>query len=289
MVPQLELKKIKAVELRSVDLDEKWLQARINDDPSLLGLGDIEVAGKEHKQPVGGRIDFLMRDSEGEIYYEVEVMLGGLDESHIIRTIEYWDIERQRRPQFEHYAVIVAERITSRFFNVLRLLNRSVPLIAIQLSAFRLDDSIVLHFVRVLDVIEETSDPGDGLEPEPANREYWEKKSDPSSLSMMDGVVSSLETDGVKPKLTYNRHHVALGTIGYNFCWFQPRKTPGRCYIQFRKPENRDGALSTLQEAGISASPRLTDIINLSLTAKVLEQHFALIMDQLKQAEEASR
>ena len=47
----------------------------------------------------------------------------------LIRTIEYWDIERQRRPQSDHRAVIVAENITSRFFNVLRLLNRSVPVI----------------------------------------------------------------------------------------------------------------------------------------------------------------
>jgi hypothetical protein len=46
-----------------------------------------------------------MRDSEAETYYEVEIMLGNIDESHIIRTIEYWDIERQRRPQFDHQAV----------------------------------------------------------------------------------------------------------------------------------------------------------------------------------------
>lgn len=52
-------------------------------------------------------------------------MFSALDESHIMRTIEYRDIERQRRPQFEHRAVIVAEQITSRFFNVLRLLNSS--------------------------------------------------------------------------------------------------------------------------------------------------------------------
>jgi len=47
---------------------------------------------------VGGRIDFLLRNAEADTYYEVEVKLGALDESHIIRTIEYWDIERQRRP-----------------------------------------------------------------------------------------------------------------------------------------------------------------------------------------------
>jgi len=40
--------------------------------------------------------------------YEVEIQLGATDESHIIRTIEYWDIERKRYPQYEHTAVIVA-------------------------------------------------------------------------------------------------------------------------------------------------------------------------------------
>ena len=125
-------------------------------DSSLLGLGELDIVGREHRQRIGGRIDFLMRDpDEGDTYYEVEVMLGVLDESHIIRTIEYWDVERQRRPNFEHRAVIVAEQITARFFNVLRLLNRAVPMIAVQLNAFRMDDSIVLHPVTVLDVLEE--------------------------------------------------------------------------------------------------------------------------------------
>jgi hypothetical protein len=46
------------------------------DDPGLLGLGELEIAGREHRQPIGGRIDFLMRDTEAETFYEVEVMLG---------------------------------------------------------------------------------------------------------------------------------------------------------------------------------------------------------------------
>lgn len=55
--------------------------------------------------------------------YEVEVQLGSTDESHIIRTIEYWDIERKRYPQYDHTAVIVAEDITSRCLNVISLIR----------------------------------------------------------------------------------------------------------------------------------------------------------------------
>jgi hypothetical protein len=196
-----ELKKIVPVELRSLGLDEKWLQDQISDDPGILGLGELEIAGREHRQPVGGRIDFLLRDPEDETYYEVEVMLGELDASHIIRTIEYWDIERQRRPSFTHHAVIVAEHITSRFFNVLRLLNRAVPMIAVQLSAFPIDNNVVLHPVTVLDVSEETADVSAVDQVEQADRAYWEKKADPASLAVVDKIVAALKTDNVEPRL----------------------------------------------------------------------------------------
>ena len=173
-----------------------------------------------------------MRDEEAETFYEVEIMLGALDESHIIRTIEYWDIERQRRPQWEHRAVIVAEQITTRFFNVLRLLNRSVPLIAIKLSAFRIGERVVLHPVVVLNVIEEATDQDTVDTVEQANRPFWEKKA-PAALVVVDRVVASLRTENIEPRLTYNRGHIALGTTGRNFCWFYARKGDN-CYIVLR-------------------------------------------------------
>ncbi len=285
----LELKKVDAVDLRSVELNEKWLQDQIQLDPLLLGLGDLEIVSKEHTQPSGGRIDFLMLDREAETFYEIEIMLGALDESHIIRTIEYWDIERQRRPQFDHCAVIVAEQITARFFNVLRLLNRAVPLIAIQLSAFRIDNDIFLHFVRVLDVIEETTDV-DVDQVERADRSYWEKKADAASLAIMDKIVASLRSGGLDPRLTYNRHHIALGTTGHNFCWFHPRKSAGHCHLEFRVgTESRDAILSFLQDGGIDASPRRTENVSFSVTAKSHSDHASLIDDVLKKAEAGFR
>jgi hypothetical protein len=280
-----QLKKIAPTELRSMNLDEKWLQEQIKEDPSILGLGELYVVGREYRQPIGARIDFLMYDGDDDTYYEVEVMLGALDESHIIRTIEYWDIERQRRPQSEHRAVIVAERITSRFFNVLRLLNRAIPLIAVQLSAFQIDDCVVLHPVKVLDVIEEIADVG----PEPieqVDRAYWEKKSSIQSIAIMDEIVASLRAEGVDPKLTYNRWHIAVRTTGYNFCWFHPRKGD-LCHIELKAAEGkRDAVLSSLQDGGIDASPRGTTDITFSITTQGLEGHLKQITDVLRNAEQ---
>jgi RecB family endonuclease NucS len=68
--------------------NEKWLQDRIEEDPSILGLGEVNVLERERKQSSGGRIDFLLHDPETQTMFETEIQLGATDESHIIRTIE---------------------------------------------------------------------------------------------------------------------------------------------------------------------------------------------------------
>jgi hypothetical protein len=76
------------------DLDEKWVQELIANEPSIIGLGELELRQKERIQRRAGRLDLLLQDSDTKRRYEVELQLGATDETHIIRTIEYWDIER---------------------------------------------------------------------------------------------------------------------------------------------------------------------------------------------------
>ena len=123
------------------ELNERWVQNLIAADPSILGLGDLVLRDKERTQPRAGRLDLLEDpDPDFERRYEVEIQLGPTDEAHIIRTIEYWDIERKRYPQYDHCAVLIAEDITSRFLNVISLFNGTLPLIAIQMQALKVVD-----------------------------------------------------------------------------------------------------------------------------------------------------
>ena len=97
---------------------EKWVQARIAEDPKDPRLGDLVLLQQERLQPSGGRLDLLFQDADTKRRYEVELQLGSTDETHIIRTLEYWDIERKRYPQYDHCAVLIAEDVTSRFQNI---------------------------------------------------------------------------------------------------------------------------------------------------------------------------
>lgn len=169
---------INAISLKKhPDINEAWVQKVLFDHPDLLNLGPEVVArDKERIQPSGGRLDLLFQDDDSETRYEVEVQLGATDESHIIRTIEYWDIERKRYPDFNHVAVIVAEDITSRFFNVISLFHTAIPLIAIKMTAVQNPDGTIgLLFTKVLDLAT-PGDEEDDAPAEPTDRDYWEKQ-----------------------------------------------------------------------------------------------------------------
>ncbi len=71
------------------EYNEKWVQDRIAENPSILGVGNLLLKDKERRQPRAGRLDLLLKDPESGQHYEVELQLGQTDESHIIRTIEY--------------------------------------------------------------------------------------------------------------------------------------------------------------------------------------------------------
>jgi hypothetical protein len=169
--------KLESVSIKRTDgLSEKWVQDAVAEDPSILGLGDLIVKDKERIQANAGRLDLLLQNPDSLKRYEVEIQLGSVDESHIIRTIEYWDIERKRYPQYEHAAVIIAEEITARFLNVIQLFNGAIPLIAIKMTAYKVGNEYALTFVKVLDEITYGLTDDDEPVVEPTDRNYWESQ-----------------------------------------------------------------------------------------------------------------
>lgn len=211
----------------SADFNEAWLQERIAEDTSILGLGDLDLLARERTQGKAGRLDLLLSDPEENRRYEVELMLGATDPSHVIRTIEYWDIERRRYPAYDHVAVLVAEDITSRFLNVLSLFAGSIPLIAIQLNALKVGNQIVLDFVRVLDQTELRTDDETPAGSSPSDRASWEARVGKAQLAIADWVLSCVnEKASRRQQLTYNKQFIGLndGARSNNFVMFAPRK-----------------------------------------------------------------
>ena len=264
---------------------EKWLQDRIADDPSLLGLGDLVLKDKERMHPKAGRLDLLLQDADTNRRYEVEIQLGATDESHIIRTIEYWDIERKRYPQYEHTAVIAAEDITSRFLNVIGLFNGSIPLVALRLSAIQVADTISLVFTKVLDELQLGLVDDDEETAEVTDRAFWEKRASKASLALADELFSYLKSLDGDLDLKYNKFYIGLARNGQpsTFVMFRPKKEWLRVELAL---ERTDELSSRLEEAGLDVMDydARWGKYRLRLNKESVKKHQALLQELMKQA-----
>lgn len=266
------------------ELNEKWVQDRIAEDPSILGLGDLALKDKERMQPHAGRLDLLLQDTDTDRRYEVELQLGRTDESHIIRTVEYWDIERKRYPQYDHCAVIVAQDITSRFLNVIGLFNSAIPIVAIQMTALGInDDQVALVFTTVLNQLSRGLEEEDEEPEEAVNRAYWDGRVGRDILAMADRLLDIVRQWDPQLELQYNktRIRVAKNEVPDTFVIFRPKRQFLRVEARVQKSEETD---SQLEDAGLDLMPYKSGKYRVRLTTADLSQHEALVTELLKKA-----
>ena len=240
----------KTLTIRECGHDEYWLRDKIFEDPAILGLGELQAVLKEKSQAQGGRLDLLLKNPEDDSMFEVELQLGATDESHIIRTIEYWDNEKRRWPKRSHTAVLVAEKITSRFFNVVHLLSLGVPIIGIQANIVQAGDGRGLYFTKVIDSYEEPEDE-EGTPQQPYDEKHWVDNY-PAALDCARWYKALLERLYGEVPIKYFDSYISLLVGGIARVWVEPRKND-RALIQMKYGEkNFQEAADQLNKDGVS-------------------------------------
>ena len=279
---------LKTIKLKNhPELNERWLQDIIADDPSIIGIGDVILKDKERIHHHAGRLDLLLQDADGIDRYEVEIQLGATDESHIIRTIEYWDIERKRYPQYNHTAIIIAEDITSRFLNVISLFNGSIPLMAIQVCAIQTAEGVGLHFTKVLDVQQLGLVDEDEEVAEITNRDYWLKRGTPKTVAMADKLLSYIHEFDPDAELNYNKFYIGLkiNSRSKNYAIFRPKKNFIGLEIKMPQTEENDEIINQAEIANLDYSKRY-GYYRLSIYERDLEEKSDFIKKLLLDAKE---
>lgn len=268
------------------EINEFWVHDRIQEDPGLLEIGeDLQVVDHERRQR-RGRLDLLLEDKETETMYEVEVQLGGVDPSHIIRCIDYWVREKKRTPGREHVAVLIAEDF-SDYFDVIQLLGKMVDVILLKLLAIKVNEDVSLKFIKMLDspASREEEDEDSRLMPDRAS---WETRGGKESLNLIDQLHSFARAVVPESNLRYLNSKVALKT-GARANWFvdfQPRKHFVEVWLHSQvvgQWENK------LREAGIDKARKFRDGIAFRLTPESFEKNKPLFEELFKEVHELSK
>jgi hypothetical protein len=259
------------------EFDESWVERQIEQQPSILGLGEgLEYVSSQLTNSNGGRLDLLLKDEE--TVFSVELMLGALDGEHIVRSLDYW-LRNQARPQYpkpdyEHVAVLVAERILSRrFTDVARFLSSRVNLIVIELAAIQVEQYVALHCTTIFDGTPTVED--DVEQAIVSGLGDW-----PSDLkSLMENVVE-LAKPVVNGSVELNprnddRVGVRVGNRVNNFIVFAPKRKFLRVEAKVSDPE---AWAAKLKEAGFDVLGSYRGSrVRFHLTPQLFQEHQELV------------
>jgi len=218
-----EIKIGKKIFIRNAGKDEYWLQDIIYENPKIIGLGDLVAVNKEKKQSSGGRLDILLKEPTENLMYEVEVMLGETDPSHIIRSIEYWDNEKRKYPQRQHFCVLIAESFDRRYFNVIQLMSLNIPMIAIQVDLLEVNGEKILNFSKIIDIYTEPEE--DEEDTKQVNESTWNADS-PWTNQNAKEIYESLKGKHDRIDLRYTQSYISINIDGRNAYWLCKRIKP---------------------------------------------------------------
>jgi hypothetical protein len=93
---------------RHSEYDEPWLKDKIAEKPELLGLGRLRLLEREKYDRIAGITDLIMESSDRKNLFVIEVMVGEIDESHIVRSILYWLTEKNAENMKNIYPICLS-------------------------------------------------------------------------------------------------------------------------------------------------------------------------------------
>jgi hypothetical protein len=236
--------------------NEESVESFIVENLKSLGLGSLTLVSRQKGQDKG-ITDLICDNDTGSVRYIIEIQLGELDPSHIIRLIEYWDYERKQSPDKEYRAVIIAEKF-SRYLNILSLLQATMPIIALQMvSVLQNTNDVGLFFTKILTYSEKRTT----IDNEPKTRSFWETKTTKENLAIVDSIfqllldVNKSEKFDHKFELNYVKSYIGLFEDGISrtFIHFKPSKTQG-VYMVVPETIFSDDLLNQMNKSGFTPS-----------------------------------
>jgi hypothetical protein len=197
------------VSLKDLDLPESWLERKIREDHTILGLGGITKTIFQRRYKNAGRVDLVLLDEENSFLYCAELMLGEVDESHIVRCVEYW-LAETRKPSNKGWnviAVLAAESIRkSRYFPVIEFLSEKLPLTVLEVAALKVSGKTALTFTKFFDGqdrLEQTESGDEDAGRVDVDKSYWISKRPESIIRIADSLVKIFQSADGQLRVTY--------------------------------------------------------------------------------------
>jgi hypothetical protein len=106
------------------------------------------------------------------------------------------------------------------------MFNGTIPLIALQMKAYKVGDGVTLIFTKILDEVNLGLVDEDEEVQELVDKDYWLKKSSSDVMKLSEECLTIVKLIVPDAEFKYNKPYIGLTTNGYtnNFITIGPRK-----------------------------------------------------------------
>lgn len=121
------------------------------------------------------------------------------------------------------------------------------------------------------------------------DRKYWENRSNPESMAVLDAFIQLVKTIS-DPQIAYNQGHIAIGTTSKNFSWVSPRKQANHILLRLSVGEERESIINKFQAKGVQCEKgQLPERIKIWLNLNEFEENKELVLEAIKKADKYSQ
>jgi hypothetical protein len=273
---------------RHKDFDEAWVEKTLRAHPEMLNLGSLSNIQSQLTQQKVGRLDLLADNRNGGQRFVIELMLGEIDASHLMRVMDYW-LKRKNQDvdsDLEVVAVLVAEKVLlSRYFPLIQFLAQklgsNLPLVVIEMTALQIGTQMTLTFTKVIDSTQEEIVDHDIEGRVPTDHEYWVNRSSEDGMFVVDKLITFLNEIDSSISAKYNTAYIGItkGNRTRNFVWFSPKQKFVVINVKVLDPESWQERLAPL---GIEVIQVSDNSVRFRLKKDQVEGATALLKELLK-------
>jgi hypothetical protein len=200
----------------------------------------------QRKYKKAGRGDLILLDEENSILYSAELMLDEIDESHIVRCVDYW-LTETRKPSNKDWsvvAVLAAESIReSRWFPVIEFLSQKMPLTVLEVTALRVSGHTTLTFTKFFDGQDQLEQVEGGDEDSgriDVDKGYWAGKRPGEIIRVAESLARIFRSPNKQLRVTYLQGFwgFALGEKPRNFVTISPKQKFVNVRVRIRDTES---------------------------------------------------
>ena len=112
--------------------------------------------------------------------------------------------------------------------NVIHLFNGIIPIIAIQMQAYEINDGVALTFTKVIDELQLGEEDTTAIVKGVTSRKDYEDRVPKPILEMVDALYDIIKTQDPEYELNYTKYYIGLarGGVTNNFMYFRLTCSP---------------------------------------------------------------